>query len=230
MIDAIFSNKKIQAVLAGLGIIVVIILTILSFRPTNSSIDDYPLEGTDQDYSAHARIVGGDELFSILGGDRRFDALSRDLFYFAETAYSVYRSSETEVVGFKVTKQGEKVNNSIEIEGEYGSIKNKVRIKVDILANDRIKTSITDTKTDLNIDSKLPSNNKLNQYIATLPENYDGYTTEYDRSADGVTIFLDDKNPALADKAFADITAQIDDGSYDRSRFNVLFPAGSIGE
>jgi len=230
MLYTLLTNKKVQAVLVALGVVFVLVYIFILFRSSSNSIDEFPIEGTSQDYSTHARIVGGEDLFVTIGGDRRYDSLSQDLYVFGEKAYGAYQSSKTEAVGFQVTRIGELQDQKLTVEGRYGSSKNKIVINITILGNDRISTSITDIGTKFNIDSKLPSNTKLNQFIATLPQDYDGYVAEYSRSTDDVLLFLDEINPEFGTRASTELQKIIDDGSYNKDRFQLIFPVESLGE
>lgn len=230
MIHTLLTNKKIRAVLVVSAIVYVLVFVFISLRSPGNSVDDIPEEGTSQDYSTHARIVDGEDLFEIIDGDKRYDSLSRDLFVFGERAYSAYQSDETKVIGFQVIKVGELLDQKLTIEGKYGSSKNTIVINVVILKNDRISTSITDTKTKFNIDSKLPSNTKLNQFIASLPRDYDGFVAEYARNIDKVVLFLNERDPESDSSAYTEMEKVINDGSYDRDRFQLIFPVESIGE
>ncbi len=221
--------KKVGYIILGLLVGSLLLFSIFSGN-SNSSVDSYPIEGSDQDYSTRARLINSEELFKQLSGDQRYDAVSEDLYVFAKTGYSVYKDNTPDVIGFVLAGSSQKKGSTVSFTGNYGAIKNKITVTVTILGNDRITTSITDTKTKLNIDSKLPSNKKINKYISELPKTGENYVAEYARSSDSITIFLNERKPELLDKAIADIRTYIDDGSYDDDRVEVLFPPDSLGK
>ncbi len=176
-IRTFFSNidsKKALYVILGLLAGSVVLFMLLT-AGNSGDIDTFPEEGSLQDFSKRARLIDGDQLVAQLGGVRQLNAVSEDLRYFAVNAYSTYKSESTPVVGFRVDRNSKKDGDKVSFSGSFGSSKNLVKIEVTILKNDRIKTTITDTKTKLNVDSKLPSNKKINAYIAELPKNGQTY-------------------------------------------------------
>lgn len=231
-IRTFFSNidsKKALYVILGLLAGSVVLFMLLT-AGNSGDIDTFPEEGSLQDFSKRARLIDGDQLVAQLGGVRQLNAVSEDLRYFAVNAYSTYKSESTPVVGFRVDRNSKKDGDKVSFSGSFGSSKNLVKIEVTILKNDRVKTTITDTKTKLNVDSKLPSNKKINAYIAELPKNGQTYTAEYVRSSDSISIFLIERNPDLLRGALSDLQTYMDDGSYDRERIEVLYPQEALGQ
>ena len=219
---------------AGYTILALLVGSLLLFSifssNSNGSIDSYPIEGSDQDYSKRARLVNSEDLFKQLGGDKRYDSLSEDLYVFATSAYAKYKTDKPEVIGFVLSGKSIKKDDTITFEGTYGAVKNKVKVGVSIKKNDRITTSIVDTKTKFTIDTSLPSNRKINKYISELPKSEETYIAEYVRSTDKISIFINERRPELLEKALADIESYIDDGSYESDRIEILFPPDTIGQ
>jgi hypothetical protein len=222
-------KRKALLIIIVLIVSCLVIFTLLSGGKSDS-IDTLPEEGSLQNYSLRARIVDGEQLLSQLGGIRQLDAVSEDLRFFAVNAYTAYKSETTPAIGFQVKKGSKKVDNEVSFKGSFGASKNLVEVKVTILNNDRVKTSIIDTETRLNINPKLPSNRKINSYIAELPKSEPTYLAEYVRSSDNISIFLNDRDPDLIDQVLSDLQKYMDDGSYDRKRIEVLFPTDSLGQ
>jgi hypothetical protein len=226
--DQLLANKKVQIVLIALGVLFLGFVIFSSFIGRDSKIDSFPYEGSSSDYSELARIVDGEDLFRALGGDRRYDSFARDLRVFGQTAYSAYKEDASRVVGFRVDKinqDGQKVSFT----GRYGSSSNKIKVELEKLQNDRISTKIEDTKTKLSINDSLPSNTQLNKYISSLPKTYSTFSVEYVRSGDIAQIYINEKNPALVDPAFEEVKKEITDGSFDQSKFTLIFPTESSG-
>ena len=76
----------------------------------------------------------------------------------------------------------------IRFKGRYGALKNTITVEVTLLKKERIKISITDTKTKQNIDGELSSNSVRNQFIGTLPLEKDGYSIDYQTNSDTFLI------------------------------------------
>lgn len=231
MIDELLQDKRIRIALGIVGALFVVGLVFSAFRNSSTDIDTYPEEGSSQDYTTHARIVEKKpKLFTALGGDTRYDSLSQDLYSFGKTAYAKYKENSVDVIGFSVDGDIEQKGEVISFKGNYGASENSVNVVVEKLPNLRIKLSITDTKTNLNIDTSLRSNSKMNTYIATLPKTYDGFSVEYSRVSDKVFINLFERDPTLLTVAYSEIKKIVDDGSFSEARFQVTFPVDTFGQ
>jgi len=222
----LLENIDTRKVIAGMSVIILLglMLVVLFGGDKKAGVDTVPFEGSSQDYSLRARIIGGEELFKLVAGGKRYDSLSEDLYVFGSTAYEEYKKDDVEVIGFTLSSEVKKESDTVTFSGEFGSSSNTVTVSLELLKNSRLKSSITDTKTKLNIDQKLPSNSKFNSYIAKLPIIGDGYTAGYSASDGKISIQLDDRDPALSQRAFDDIQKEVDDGSYDSKQIQIIFP------
>ena len=78
--------------------------------------------------------------------------------------------------------------------------------------NDKIKTSIRDTATDLNIDQALPSNTNRNIFIGSLPVYEETFNIEYDQAESSFISFLDAYTPEELDAAYDSAAALFFEG------------------
>jgi hypothetical protein len=189
-----------------LGLVVLAVLGLSFFSPGSSNkIDGPPPESSEIDYSNQAKIVDGEELFDLIGGPDAYDYFSKDLQLFAKTAYPEYKDEPTKIIGFKINSVLKKEGDTIIFDGRFGSVENRIDARIQLLKNNRIKTSLTDVKTKLNIDSELPSNNKRDQFIGGLPLITGAFEIEYLGSSDSflLTIYDGVSKPA-AEKALTD--------------------------
>jgi hypothetical protein len=171
-------NRTVIIVMFVLAFLTVgIIIATLGLSEKNT-VDQFPEDGLNIDITSQASIVSSEELPIDMGGVAAFENLSRDLYAFGSIAYEPYINKTTEVIGFRVDNTTKEAN-TLQIEGKFGSSNNPISITVKLLQNDRITTSITDKKTDLNIDSLLPSNSQINQFIGTLPYDNGNYVVNY---------------------------------------------------
>ena len=171
------------------------------------------------------RIIDGDELFQKISGGVRYDQLSSDLYVFAKKQYQQYQKS-TNVIGFEITSVISKKNNDIEFSGKFGAINNTIRIKVVLLSNSRIKTSIVDTKTNKNINAQLPSNSKRNSLIAKLPYKTKDYIIEYDQSDDSFVINIFDGGEADLNKATNYLISMLGQDEFNKEKYNFVRSGG----
>lgn len=194
------------------------------------SIDE-PAEGSDADYSTMSNVQNGEDLVQQLGSLEAYDALSQDLHTFGKTAFPAYSEDEQKVVGFEVTSKINKDRERVSFEGKYGSTKNTIRVQVTLLKNFRITSSITDTKTKLNIDSQLPSNSKTNQYVGSLPLQTNSYAIDFSTSDEYFALTIYDgtaATEAAAKKALQDGTGVTDLSTIN---YRVIIPSsGGEGE
>jgi len=180
---------------------VVVGVLVITNLTGKENIDILPEESSEIDYGSQARIIDGEELFDSLGGPEPYDSLSKDLFVFAKTAYPEYKNNDTKVVGFKLTSEISITLEDISFKGKYGSSNNDIVVRVKLLKNKRIKTTITDKKTALNVDSSLPSNTSRNQFIGTLPILNDNFSIEYNEADDKFLLSLFSEDSSILDSS-----------------------------
>lgn len=196
-----YNTKTLKKIAIGFGVFVVICIIAALLSLTNKeSIDQRPEEGTDADYSQQARIVNGEKLFVELEGGDRYDYFARDIKEFAKR-FEEY--SEKPVTGFEITSDLEVDGSVIKFDGKYGSVNNKISVTLEKLNNQRLKTSITDSSSNVTVDDDtLPSNSLRNQFVATLPLDSPYCTVTF--VVDGEIINAELKSLNEADKAACD--------------------------
>lgn len=195
-------SEKTKLLLLIGGVFILSMGLLLVFSNRGNNVDVLPEEGTAADYSQQARIVNGSNLFAALGGGGRYDLFSEDLHTFGKKNYTSYKGSGG-VIGFTIESEIKKEGETLSFSGKYGSSKNLIRIALKPLKNERLNTSITDTKTTRNIDSQLPSNSLRNQFISTLPVGNEAYNVDYITSSDSFVITVydgDNDTKAIAEQ------------------------------
>lgn len=193
--------------------------------------DTAPEDPSISEYSKYANIEDPTKLLvEKLGGIVQYDMLSSDLRYFGSVNYDKYRKNTSTIVGFLIKGDITKKDSVVELNGVYGASSNKIKVTVQLLANKRLKTSITDTATGANVDSQLNSNSQFNDFISKLPVSNNGYTIEYSSPKNKVVVRLNDRNPDLYEQAINYIKSLIKDGSYDAKMITSIFPPNSFGQ
>lgn len=225
----ILKNKYV-ALLVALVLLIFLVAGIISSR-RDLNPDSIPEEPSINEYSKSAKIIDpSSSLVQKIGGIVQYDMLSRDLRYFGSVNYEKYKKNTSGVVGFLIKGDVNKNDSVIEFIGVYGASSNKVKVRVELLANKRIKTSITDTVSNINVDSQLDSNSQFNVFISKLPITKTGYTVEYSSIKNQVVVHLTERNPALYEQALIFIKSTINDGSYNSKMITSLFPPNSFGQ
>jgi hypothetical protein len=181
------NNRLVIIATAALLVVGILLLIISSSVFNRQSVDDFPEDGAGIDITSQALIVNGEELLDSLGSAAALENYSKDLYSFGITAYEPYRNNETDLVGFEVLKV-ENAEDEILVTGKYGSSNNEIYSTIKPLKHNRLNVSITDTKTELNIDDVLPSNTKLNSFIGTLPVRGTNYEIDYFSDSDAFFI------------------------------------------
>ena len=90
---------------------------------------------------------------------------------------------------------------------------------------DRISTSITDTKTSLNIDDQLPSNTKLNKFIGSLPKTEKNYSIAYSEFDQKITIKLAGQSETFKKEALDVVRSALDDSFVTDNNISIFYPS-----
>lgn len=224
------NNKKIIAVLVG-GFIALASGLIVALGGKGTNPDLLPEEPTIREFNKYSNMIGPTKtLLENLGGVIQYDMLSMDLHYFGRVSYEKYRKDSSVIVGFSVEENIVKTDSVVSFDGKYGASQNIITVKIELLANKRLKTSITDTKTGKNVDAQLPSNSKFNQFISKLPLSMGQYSIEYSPLKDNVVVVLNERDPSIYQKALDYIKSQVDDGSLEQKKITALFPPSTFGQ
>lgn len=161
-----------------------------------------------------AFMVYKDAPYLPFGSTVSNNMLRDDLAYYARSTYpDEYNPNRQPSVVFNLADTPKKSEKSLEFSGGYEKVKAKFDVKVELLSNGRIKTSIVDTKTNRNINSELPSNSKQNQFIASLPITTGSYRLSFSGSGDKdkITIRLNDQSEQSRVEALSSIEAAMGD-------------------
>lgn len=176
----------------------------ISFTSNSNTIDNAPYEGENPNSDERVVLSNGDELFDILQNTQSLDRFTSELYRFAKVAYLPYESKK-QPMGFEISSL-ERDLEKIIISGRYGQVKNIIQVSVIKLNDGQISISITDSKTGLNFDSYLPSNQPKNQLIGALPIDETGYSIRYlkDKDVFFVNVFNDPNNFSIAENIIRD--------------------------
>lgn len=221
-------KRVIKAVIIIVAALVFLIILIASFAGGNQTAET-PVEvdaipEADFDTGTQANIVGGD-LVQQIGNVEGYTSFSQDLHDFGRQTYDAYKDP-IKPVGFQVTSEVTKENATLTFDGKFGSSSNNVAVTIELLKNNRIKVSITDTKTGVNMDNRLPSNTPVNRFIGTLPIHGNGYDITFVPD-DNVAIVLYDRNPALYTQAYQTIVEAIGESGAGQLNLTTSFPSAS---
>ncbi|MFZ1323698.1 MAG: hypothetical protein WAQ57_00875 [Candidatus Saccharimonadales bacterium] len=222
-------SKRKVTITALLILFIVLLGTVLTWGASSSDIDRRP-ETDATDYESQAYIHDSGNLASQLGGLNQYISLTEDMHVFATKSFPVYTEDTKRIVGFKPSKASVKAAYVVSLSGRFGASKDKIEIKVTLLKNDRIKTSITNTRTGKNYDSELPSNTKTNQFLATLPIEENDYRIDYQRTVNGggVTITYYIRDAALTKASNQKIIDAIGEEAAKNLSITATFPSPSF--
>ena len=213
-------NKKFLIILA-------IVTAALGLFLINQKEDiDIPPEGDGiiLDYSSSAVLINDEELLDSLDSLQSYDFLRKDIFAFGKSQYEPYKTGSKKTIGFAIEKKSIAKNGSnVSFEGKFGSSPNKINITVKLLRSFRLKVSIIDTKTGSNIDSELPSNTKLNQFIGSLPYETANYSIVYSDTKYKVVVRLNSFSSALQNEALEYIRSAVDNDFINDNNINIFY-------
>jgi hypothetical protein len=206
-----------------LGLFVMLLGGLLA--PREADIDTLPEDPTSTDYFTQARILNGGKLIELLEGLDRFEQFAEDLRVFAVDQYPEYQTEDTFVVGFNVNElKISKNENIVKAEGEFGSVDNKIQIELTVLPNERVQTSLFDTKTGVQINDRLPSNTALNGFIATLPLSTSDYVMEWNKNQNLIDITLFARSDKAGEKALNKVSSYLDEDQSPNEYVQISFP------
>ncbi len=198
------------------GVFLVIFFISLIVRPKNVKNND----GEYVDRNSGAFMSYKDYPFLPLASGAANDLLRQDLAFFARNTIPKYGPNDDPSVNFKLSKDIKTNGASVSFSGVFERSKDNISVEVTQLNNNRIKTSITNTKSRSNIDDKLPSNSKRNQFIAKLPISNSEYIIDYDDDVDGFLITL--YAESSLDKASSTITDALGIDSIKNENVKIL--------
>lgn len=213
--------KRKRILYIGVAVFFVLFLILIVSSKGNSNLDVLPTESSSVDYSNRVVFTNGKKLLTAMGSTKRYELLAKDLYKYGQKSYKDYAKSKV-VMGFEVKSDIKNQGDVYSFDGRFGKSKNKIIVQFKVLANERINTSITDSKTKVNIDKSLPSNNKRNTFIATLPVEHDGYSISFDSSSDSFIINLYDGSSAELDKAATYLISQIGEKDLSGEKVNFI--------
>lgn len=228
-IKGYLTNTKNRKAILVVSVLLVFILPILfSLLAPGKSID---VAASDEDlayYSTRARLYEGSELFKAIG-EKQYDQLSMDVYLFGKNTYKAYRSGSKHVVGFLINRESlTKRDSKISFEGKYGSSSSSIKVAVELLKNERIKTSIKDVGLNNNIDQKLPSNSKTNKFIASLPFVSKSYSIYYYPDSPKLGIEISGVSDQSKKEAISFVASQTDDGFVNDDNIDLFYISASL--
>lgn len=219
---AMLKEQPLLLALLAVGIIAMIILILVGFRGKQSvTIGDQASPSSD------AFVVYQNKPFRPLRNVNADELMRRDMAAYARKTMAVYAPDKNPAVVFNVETVTEK-NGSVVFSGEYEKHSAAIRVTVEPLANDRIRTTIKQDGV-ASIDSELPSASKLHSFIATLPVTTDQFAVEYSPADGGILIVIADRDPALSDNANTYIREQTGVTELDDIPTNYSYPIDNEG-
>ena len=199
-------------VYAGLFIIFVVVIVLTIFRGKE------PLPGPEYDPSPkNVSIYDKDGGLYKFFGSRKFDALQIDL----RAHFDSFVENDNKSVAFNVSKKS--IDGiTVSISGSYGRGLKSTEVIVKNVSNDRLEVTIT-TGNKVSKDS-LPSNSGRNQFIATLPIDYNVFRISYLPDTDKILVTYENVTLAVAKQrvtAYLSNIKEVDFTKEDIQYFNI---------
>jgi hypothetical protein len=186
--------------------------------------------GTDSiSPSSGAVLFYNKKSYSVTNENASETLLLADLAFFARKNFQAYTPASQPLVSFSITNNPVSKGDTISFEGRYQEVKDRITVSVTTLKNRRIKTSILDTKTSTNIDSLLPSNDKVNQFILSLPLSTPNYRIYYSLQTNRVTVNLNMYSPTDKQAAISQIRAATGSEYITSDNINIFYALSPPG-
>ena len=218
-----FKENKTLLVLPGFLLFILIVIAIVSSSNNNSS----GAEKVSPDSSAF--LIYKNNNYSATNINASDSLLQDDIAFFARKNFNAYDPKKQPSVTFNIAGRPKQNGDTTSFTGSYQKVKNRIQVTVTKLKNRRIKSSIKDTKTGANIDSLLPSNNKTNLFILSLPITTPTYSIFYSLETNKVTINLNSYSPSDKQVALTRIAAAVGADYITSGNINVYYASSPPG-
>ncbi len=206
------NNNRFVLIVGGCFALLMLLLLLIS--PFNGKS-----KTTGGDYSPNkdvAYFVDSTELYNALGSGR-FTSLQKDLRAHFNTVVPKYNQP----VNFSV-KSVTKTGDTITIQGDYKQKGGAATFSVKLLNNDQMDVTAVSGK--VTSHDALPSNSKINKYIASLPIYAGNYDITYLPVDKAIVVTMYDRDPELIDKIRATIQQVVGADMIDSVPVSYLFP------
>lgn len=148
--------------------------------------------------------------------------LRADLAYFARKSLpTIYDPNKHPGVLFVVTTPPSQSSDAFMLVGHFELSKDKITVTFTIGANDRIKDSIVDSKTQKNLNGELPSTNRFNTLIGKLPITKDNYAINYVVADGSIAVVITDPQPIYLNDAKTFIAYQLNVPVSDLTKYSI---------
>jgi hypothetical protein len=179
-------SKRKLLIIAVLSTIFVVFVIFLITQARKGSGDGGEYVAPD----SPAFMAYKDKAYLPTGNPTMDNMLRADMAFFARKSFPVYDPTKQPSVLFDVTETPSFKEATYHFSGKYQKVGDAIDITFTVLKNDRIKVSITDKKTAVNIDSQLLSNSKINTFIGTLPVFTKDYRVAYALDTEKITVTI----------------------------------------
>lgn len=217
----LIKEQRILVFILSLALLLLMGLFLISSRNNDRSLGDTagPNSG--------AFLIYKNETFSPFGNLRADNFVRDDVAYYARKTMEAYDVNKNPGVVFIVSDFTVSEKTKVSFKGKYEKVKGEVSISAEHLAYDRVKVSIRWNDTD--IDSQLPSANKRNRFIISLPVEQGGYQLSFSPESDLFVITPTIAGEAAINSAVDFLRVNLEE-LYSDDSYMVHYPAYLKGE
>lgn len=199
----LFKEQPLLIIGLIIPVIVMIILIVLSSKHAPKTSGEIPAK------DSRAYLVYQKEAYFPMKNVMSDNLVRSDVAYFARQTMKVYDPNKNPGVVLNVssinlnldTDTGKDTGKGVDIVGTFEKSKDEIHINIKKLANDRVSMSIINTKSNTNIDDKLPSKSKENKLIESLPITSNNFRIDYVSYDGSVLVTIGEKNPDYIEQA-----------------------------
>lgn len=173
--------------------------------------------------SDYAQLFNSGEFYGVIDqSDENFALVQKDLATFAHTTGEKLQDPSTKIA-FTFDSGFTQNDNVFIFTGEFYDLPGKIRLELTKYDKGIINLSITNEKSQTNIDNSLNLNGKKNELLAQLPINETYYSIRYLYSDDAIIVsFYDGFSSSDVERA-TEVLKTIYEDEYESSlfRFNI---------
>jgi len=181
---------------------------------------------TDGDLAAPdsgAFLVYEDKVFKPTNNFYSDELVREDVASYARQTIEDYDPAKNPTVIFNVSEVEGAGTGNVKFSGTYEKFSEDIDISVEVIANQRIKTSIISRDKKTEINDRLPSNSPFNRYVATLPIEGERYYIDFNFELGTIQLSVYDRSTELLQSVYNTIKGDIGE-TFEDSMVNVTFP------
>lgn len=218
-------HKENQGILIFILAVFVMFIVII-FASTRNGVDQTDTDGERTTESTTGFFEYNKEPFLPASSTYANLQLQEDLAFFARNFVDYYKKNPADSILFVVDnlESNDRAKGLYKFTGKLTKYNKDIQISVTERPNNRIMTTINDISTNRSYKDELPSSNKKNNFIASLPINRNGYTIDYLIKSNKFIITVYESSDVDTNEASGFISKSIGVDALGKDDYSIAYP------